>query len=282
MNLRTRISYFCWAARRYPFSNNTCPSCNSSITCPVKRKAVVTVLRECQSCYLRFRVPKDDPSYAEAFYQTEYAQGSTTECPSTSELRRLLDSNFKDSPNDFSVYLSVLRTLGMKPGDVVMDFGASWGYGSWQLTQSGCEVYSYEVSRPRAQYAEKHLQCQTLTSPDRCPEKVDYFFSAHVIEHLADPNVLWRAARATLKPTGKIVLFMPNGEPGLEQTCGWYHNLWGKVHPLLLTARALEVMAAQNGFSGHAFTSPYDCDAIALRSSGPLTGEELLFISTFI
>jgi cyclopropane fatty-acyl-phospholipid synthase-like methyltransferase len=204
----------------------------------------------------------------------------TTDCPSPSELDKLIANGFKESGRDFAGYIDILRTQRLKREDVVLDYGSSWGYGSWQLRQAGFRVYSYEISAPRAAYARERLGCVTLDSPESCPEKIDLFFSAHVIEHLPNPNLLWETARTTLKAEGLVILFMPNGDPSRERLhARSYHQVWGKVHPLLISARALNSMAEAHGFSGRAYSSPYDVEGINQQEPGDLGGEELLYIA---
>jgi 2-polyprenyl-3-methyl-5-hydroxy-6-metoxy-1,4-benzoquinol methylase len=281
MRFSSKIRYLLWAAVRYPFANAECPACGSAATTMIRRKAFVTLLYECMGCGLRFRVPKDTPNENRDFYQEEYEQGATTECPDSLHLNKLIETSFLGSQNDFSTYIGVLRTLGLKPQDVVLDYGSSWGYGSWQLMRLGCQVYSYEIGATRARYARDRLGCRMLARPSDVPTPVDVLFSAHVIEHLPNPNLLWQAARSILKPSsGIVVLFMPNGQPArASEDPSTYHLAWGKAHPLFLTARALESMAKRHGFIGRAYSSPYDLKAIADGAKGELLGGELLFIA---
>jgi 2-polyprenyl-3-methyl-5-hydroxy-6-metoxy-1,4-benzoquinol methylase len=226
-----------------------------------------------------FRFPKDSSQTNHAFYQREYQQGFTTDCPDDETLERLKQQRFLGSPKDYTTYLNVLSAAGGQPGQVVFDFGASWGYGSWQLAQAGYRVYSYEISQPRARYATEKLGCTMVDAPDEVPEKVDFFFSAHVIEHLPNPGILWDIAQRTIKDTGTIMLFMPNGEPRRSIPAKQYHQLWGQVHPLLLTANALMMMAQRYGFTGCAYSSPYDLGQIESRLPGTLDGNELLLLA---
>lgn len=275
-----KIKYFLWAGVHYPFSETSCPACQSADTERVVRKALVTTLYECNGCGLRFRFPKDNLKRSEDFYQTDYQEAVTTDCPSPAELDKLLANGFKGSGRDFADYIDIIRTQGLENDAVVLDYGSSWGYGSWQLRQAGFRVYSYEISLPRANYAREHLGCVTLDSPESCPEKVDLFFSAHVIEHLPNPNLLWETARTTLKPEGLVILFMPNGDPSRERLhARSYHQVWGKVHPLLISAKALDSMAEAHGFSGRAYSSPYEVEGIKQEQPGDLGGEELLYIA---
>ena len=191
-----------------------------------------------------FRVPKDDPSTAQSFYESEYEQGFTTDCPSPEELERLKSSRFAGTERDYAPYVSFLQAAGIRSGTSIFDFGCSWGYGSWQLRQAGYDVYSHELAPTRARYAETMLGCRMI-SPQRA-DRFDCFFSAHVLEHLNNPREMWQLAREILRPTGALVTFLPNGSLSRPKI----HKIWGKVHPLLIDSDALLIMARSVGLSG--------------------------------
>jgi 2-polyprenyl-3-methyl-5-hydroxy-6-metoxy-1,4-benzoquinol methylase len=282
IKLFDKAGYIAWAARHALNADRHCPACGSQQVQLIKRKALVTALYCCKNCRLMFRVPKDDPATSREFYQRQYQQGFTTDCPDPATLQSLKSCRFRGSAQDYRSYIEVLQAAGVYAGSLIYDFGASWGYGSWQLMQAGYRVYAYEISAPRARYAAEQLGCRMLPQDDAWPEKVDCFFSAHVIEHLPNPRRLWQLAAGALKPAGTLVLFMPNGEPAREQIPGSnYHRAWGKVHPLLLHAEALHVMAQQHGFTGRAYSAPYQLTEIAARSGGALLGDELLYIAHY-
>jgi 2-polyprenyl-3-methyl-5-hydroxy-6-metoxy-1,4-benzoquinol methylase len=228
-----------------------------------------------------FRVPKSNPGRETTFYQNRYREGFTTDCPGDEQLTALKQTSFQGTEKDYSAYIEAVKAAGVQAGDTVLDFGSSWGYGSWQLTQAGFRVYSYEISELRARYAAERLDCQMLDDARRLAGEVDCFFSAHVIEHLSDPRELWSTARTVLKPGGVIILFMPNGNRHLENRYGSarYHRLWGQVHPLLLTAGALAHMAQEFGFTGCAYGSPYNSTEITAGIEGSLDGDELLYVA---
>ncbi len=278
MTLR-KFRYLLWAASRWPLADTVCPACSSQRTVPLKRKALVTGLYGCKDCHLMFRVPKNTTQENRAFYQEEYEEGFTTDCPSENDLSDLMAKSFKGTEKDYSEYIEVVRAAGIKSGQVLLDYGCSWGYGSWQFTRAGFNVYSYEISQPRALYAASRLASRMLAEPEQIPEKADCFFSAHVIEHLPNPRILWDKVTKVLKPDGLIVLLMPNGESSLEKTKEDYHSLWGQVHPLLLSAAALSAMARKYGFQGSAHSRPFDFSKIASQEPGELGGDELLFIA---
>jgi len=188
------------------------------------------------------------------------------------------DCSFKGTQKDYSVYINCLRSIPIRSGSTILDFGCSWGYGSWQLTQAGYTVYSCEISQPRAAYAAQKLNCD-IRDPRSLPEKVGCVFSAHVIEHLTNPRELWTLAREVLKPGGKVVTFCPNGSPLREHDKN-YHKWWGQVHPLLISPEALKRMGQEFGFTARSYSSPYDLVKIAAGEEGDQTGEELLVIAS--
>jgi 2-polyprenyl-3-methyl-5-hydroxy-6-metoxy-1,4-benzoquinol methylase len=227
-----------------------------------------------------FRMPKGSQLEDQSFYQREYRQGGTTDLPDPSELEELKRLSFGTIGRDYTGYIEVLRAVGLEPGATVYDYGASWGYGSWQFAQAGYRVISYELSQPRARFAEQHLGCKVIDEPEAIPERVDCFFASHVLEHLALPHTLWELAANALRPEGAIVLFVPNGEPGCEvRDPERYHQLWGRVHPLLLTSASVTAMAARHAFDALAYSSPFDLERIAARQPGQLDGDELLVVA---
>jgi hypothetical protein len=223
-----------------------------------------------------FRVPKSNEARDSNFYQRRYTQGHVTQCPSWAELAELLTKGFKDTPYDYSEYISVLKSAGLRAGATIFDYGCSWGYGSWQFARAGYTVYSYDVSPTRLAYAKEFLNCD-VADVTRCPG-VDCFFAAHVLEHLSDPKQLWLLAKRMVERCGIVVLAMPNGDRSRSQHPN-YHRMWGEVHPLLLTSESLANMAASAGFTGEAHSSPYDLSQIQRRSCGEMDGDELLFIA---
>jgi 2-polyprenyl-3-methyl-5-hydroxy-6-metoxy-1,4-benzoquinol methylase len=279
MSISCKLQYLSWAALRCWNANLACPACNEARTVLVRRKYLVTALYRCTTCEVMFRVPKPTVEECDEFYQSGYRQRFTADCPGPEELAKLKNCSFAGSAADYSNYISVLRAIPLEPGSTILDFGCSWGYGSWQLSRAGYKVYSYELSRPRARYAAEKLDCELL-SPQQLPERVDCFFAAHVIEHLPKPRDLWETAQNVVKPGGKVVLFLPNGEPARERVYKAYHRIWGLVHPLLLSPAALTRMGERSGFEVHCYSSPYDAREISERMPGSQTGDELLAVAS--
>src|SRR6266516_28161 len=158
--LQNKAEYIIWAATQWGRAERSCPACDSSDTKLIKRKYWVIALYRCEQCKLMFRVPKNTEQQGRDFYQTRYRQGFTTDCPSDEELKRFLENSFRGSEKDYTSYIEIIKAAGLRRGDIVFDFGCSWGYGSWQFAQAGFRVYSYEISFSRARYAAEKLGCQ--------------------------------------------------------------------------------------------------------------------------
>ena len=203
--------------------------------------------------------------------------------PSDEELARLLSAGFKGGEKDFSQYIQVLEAVGVQQGESVLDFGSSWGYGSWQLRQAGFNVYSYEVSKIRADYAKSKLNCQVVDADniDSIRGKINCVFSSHVLEHLPDPNIFWKIVDQVLVPGGKVVCFVPSGEPALEMIYGkkLYHQLWGQVHPLLFTSKALISIAKRYQCKPYVYSFPCSLDDVRDFQEGEMNGKELLLVA---
>lgn len=263
-----RVSYLLSSAMRSFGAETSCPGCAGNLAKLVRRKYLVTSLYECPACHLRFRVPKDDSGNAERLYKKEkYRQGFTTTLPQPQALKHLLETRFAGTEKDFRPYIDVLRSL-LPPDAVILDFGCSWGYGSWQMTQAGFSVWSYEISQERAQYAREHLACRMVDNLRALDGSLDCFFSAHVIEHLSDPNVLFAEAARLLAPGGYFLCYCPNGSPNRERADRQYHRHWGKVHPLLITPEFIRWACARN-----------DLNLCDISAGANMDGPELLAVA---
>lgn len=274
-------------ARRLVCGPYTCTNCGSRDHTTVDRKYVVTELRRCNVCNLMFRVPTDSEKDSQSFYQNAYRQGFTTDLPTDAELDGLLRTDFANTEKDYDYYLSVLRKIGLGKGMRLFDFGCSWGYGSWQFAKAGYQVKSFEISKPRAEFATKKLNVDCLpeisyrTFRGKLANTFDCFFSAHVLEHVPSPAKVIELASMALKPGGWFIAFTPNGSEQFQRIDpkAW-RMLWGKVHPNFLDEKYYET--AFKGKRHFIASSPVDGASVErfVASGGPsavgnLEGPEL-------
>lgn len=204
--------------------------------------------------------------------------------PDENQLAEMKSNNFKAAENDYSSYLGVLNALGVKRGAKLLDFGCSWGYGSWQFAQNGFEVESYEISEPRRRYAVRNLDCTVHSTFADITPGFDVFFSSHVLEHVPSPKNVIELALSVVKPGGLFVAFTPNGSaPHRAKEPATWQKLWGLVHP-----NFLDEQYYRQQFSAYPYllaSDPYDLNEI--KSWDPskerqrvldLSGPELLCI----
>jgi 2-polyprenyl-3-methyl-5-hydroxy-6-metoxy-1,4-benzoquinol methylase len=235
--MKTKVNYLITCASKLAVKERFhCPSCGSEKAVTLARKYVITSLKRCSLCGLQFRTPTTTSPENEAFYQEDYRQGFTSDTPTDDELQKLIANNFAGSEKDYTNYIKVLAALGGKPGNRLLDFGCSWGYGSWQLQKHGYEVVAFEISKPRCRYAREKLKVAAHDQLDDIKENsFDIFFSAHVLEHVPAVSNVFAYAKMKLKKGGLFLAFTPNGSDDYRhRPDGAWNQLWGMVHPNFL------------------------------------------------
>ncbi len=283
-----KIGYLLDCAVRY-FSPIHCPSCQSKKHLLIDRKYLVSRLFECKDCGLYFRHPLESAAANRDFYQSDYQQndGVTTFLPeeggNLEELKDIISKNPENPKNALRIKQIFDLLYPENRNLSVVDYGASWGYISWQLKSYGFKVQSYEISRPRAQYGNSHLGLDIQTDEKKLRGDNDIFFSSHVIEHVPAVSKMLGLAAGLTRPDGFIVTLCPNGSPEFRQKDPvGFHHVWGKVHPNYLNASFF-----QKYFAGKPFfisTTPFDLKALASwdkksKHVGDLSGNELLAIA---
>jgi cyclopropane fatty-acyl-phospholipid synthase-like methyltransferase len=181
------------------------------------------------------------------FYQQDYEQkGLTTDLPSEPELARLIKTDFRGSSKDFSRLLAILDALRIPKGARILDYGASWGYCTFQLRRAGYEVEAHEISQPRAAFGQQ-LGIKIFTDLTDIPGAFDVVYSSHVLEHVPNPRDTIRQQLGLLKPGGYVIAHTPNGsEQTRRQMFDAFHSCWGLVHPVLLTDEFIETNFADH------------------------------------
>ena len=213
----------------------SCPACGYSGGSTCDRKWLHTLI-ECKSCLLLYRFPVESPQAMSDFYDVGYSEpGLVTELPDERRLSELMETGFKGSEADFTYTSSILSALKVPLNGRLLDFGASWGYASWQFARDGFEVTSFEISKPRAAFGTK-LGLTIHTDINEVGQGFDAVYSCHVLEHTPNPREVLLKQLSLLKPGGLVVAHTPNGGKGFRsKNYTAFHRLWGQVHPVLLS-----------------------------------------------
>ncbi len=278
---RERWQYLVSGITRRLTQKKSCPVCGDQNSSTVDNKLTFS-LNRCSGCGLLYRYPYESQNELDTFYQSEYTQaGLTTDLPDDTSLQGYLDVGFANTEKDFSRVVSLLQALNLTAGHRVLDYGANWGYCTWQLRRAGYDAQAYELSRPRAAFGRK-LGVEIHTSFDVLPEGFDASYSSHVLEHTADPKAAIEMQLAKVRGQGFVVAHTPNGsEERRRIDPTGFHLHWGRVHPVLLSAEfvaksfphlpwfvssRIERTEIQSWLSGKS------------QSHGPLDGPELFLI----
>jgi 2-polyprenyl-3-methyl-5-hydroxy-6-metoxy-1,4-benzoquinol methylase len=246
--ISSKLNYFLDSAKKSLLQKGVdCPCCGSSRSTLVSRKYLVTALRRCRNCALQYRTPTTTEKESYHFYQDDYSQGFTTEAPSAAELEVLKQKEFKGTERDYSRALRILLALGCQPGGRLLDYGCSWGYGSWQFMRAGYKVVGLEISAPRCEYAKKNLDVEAYDDPQKLEGPFDIFFASHVLEHVPSPKKVLQFAASMVRPGGWIVILAPNGSRHFraKKPKEWNH-LWGMVHPSFLDEMFLQQVFSES------------------------------------
>lgn len=259
-------------------SRRVCPSCRSPRSEMLLRKRPAVEIRRCSDCDLFYRWPLDRAS-ATRLYEHRYREGLTTELPSPPRLAQLLADRFVGTPHDMAAKIGLLTALAPPPRRV-LDFGASWGYGTWQLERAGYEAFGYEVSRQRAAFAASVVGVNVSSSWADLPAKFDVIYSNHVLEHVGYDiyGTLERLA-AACGEDAMMMHVVPHFGGYLAR--GGLAPMMGEVHPVGPTARSLDSMLRRLGFpTVRISTGPFEPGGLRPIDEVPAVGEELLVLAS--
>lgn len=261
------------------YVKKACPACGSNDAKVISYKGFHS-FSICNDCALGYRYPAEGEMQMKAFYQSDYVQaGLTTDLPSDAELNSLLSTGFKGSPKDFTHAINFFKALGHDAGSTVLDFGANWGYTSYQFAAVGYKPTAYEISKPRAEFG-KRLGLSIFSDLDTIIDTFDIVFTSHVLEHVPDPRDALEQQMKRTKLGGHVIGITPNGSTSrYKSNPRDYNSHWGKVHPVLLTEEFVRKIAGSRAYyigSTTRFPSHLDWDGESQKVAEML-GPHLFF-----
>jgi 2-polyprenyl-3-methyl-5-hydroxy-6-metoxy-1,4-benzoquinol methylase len=131
--------------------------------------------------------------------------------PSDNELSQVLSRGFVGSGKDFSERIAILKSY-VSTGKL-LDYGCSWGYGTWQIQRAGFETVGFEIDVTRAKYGRDKLGLNIYTGWDELRNtgiKYDILFTSHVLEHLPSLKRTFLDFNTILALQGLLLIFVPN------------------------------------------------------------------------
>lgn len=246
------------------------------------RRHAVLQLRHCDACALKFRYPKDEETDANRYYQRRYRQGNVTDLPREEEIQRHIADRFRDSGRDLTACIGMIREIGaLEPGGSVLDYGCSWGYGVHQLKEAGFRAVGFEISRPRVEFGKRILKVDLTSDVSDLPDNsFDLVYSSHVLEHIPDPKTPFHHFERLLRPSGKLLLYVPNcGGRDARRFGAKWGQMINEKHVLALTAEFFQRSLPAYGFRTTFASSPYSELPRPLAEGPDLDGEELLVVA---
>ncbi len=150
---------------------------------------------------------------------------------------------------------SICRLLNKSPHEIdVLEYGMGWGFWSILAKAYNFNVTGVEVSKSRAEFAQRSgLRVIQDVSRERS-DSVDYVYSNQVFEHIPDPKDTLQQCARILRPGGVIQIEVPNGK-GLEKellSSNWRAKK-DAIHPLehinCFNRNSLKVLANQAGLT---------------------------------
>jgi hypothetical protein len=234
LHFSQRVAYMLSGLAGRIAQHPSCPACGDSGGSTRDRKWFHTLI-ECQRCLLLYRFPMESPQAMSDFYDVGYSESAAIELPDDKRLSKLLETGFKGSKADFTYILSILSALKVPVNGRILDFGANWGYASWQFARAGFDVTSFEISKPRAAFGKK-LGLTIHTDINEVGQGFDAVYSGQVLEHTPNPREVLLKQLSLVKPGGLVAAHTPNGSKGFRsKNYAAFHRIWGQAHPVLLS-----------------------------------------------
>lgn len=171
-----------------------------------------------------------------------------------------------------------------RPG-VMLDLGCGSGWFLKRMRKQGWTVLGVEISEQAANVGRElgglEIRSGTLQQAHFPPDYFDYVRANHSFEHISCPNETLEEIRRVLKPTGKLMLAVPNID---SLTARMFRNYWwylgAPVHPFNYSVRTLSRLLTKHGFQVERVSHNSDyygilgsCQIWLNRGTGQKSGE---------
>jgi len=223
---------------------SNCILCNSPNRSVLIRKGDWTAFK-CDNCGLGFLDPRPDPTelnqlYKESYFQSHYDKGLQV---NSLEMRRRI------SQEDHRI--KFFRSL--KKNGRLVDIGCGMGYFLYASRMYGYDVEGVDISDYAASYIMDELKIPvrigSIAEIDFEDQSVDMITMWHFLEHTPNPEDYLKKAWVWLKPSGLMIVDVPNYE-GTDAKKTWAEWPGWSIpyHLYHFTPNALKTMLSKHGF----------------------------------
>ncbi len=196
------------------FSITKCPVCDGEIFKPhitcvdffVSRQQFQ--VHECLRCGFRFTANAEDEENSGKYYQSEdYISHSNTS-------RGLVNRLYKTVRNYMLGRKSYLlkKVSGLKTGKI-LDVGAGTGFFANQMRKKQWDVFGTEQNAHAREFAKREFNLQIAETEELFrmgKQSFDIITLWHVLEHIHRLRENMQAFSELLKPTGRLIIAVPN------------------------------------------------------------------------
>jgi 2-polyprenyl-3-methyl-5-hydroxy-6-metoxy-1,4-benzoquinol methylase len=226
-----------------------CPACGSTDFVPHLQVSPAEIWR-CTGCGLGVTIPHP----AEANGQEAFRNDLSYFASAYEQRKDHWWHRFASAP------FGLLTKVGAMPGQRLLDLGCNLG-SFVQLAQArGFDASGLDASPAAVAFGRQHLgvnlACGRIESAVVEPGSLDIVVASHVLEHLPDPVALLRRAREWLRPSGWLLVSVPNFASPIAR---WSHERWAGLVPTQhiwhFTPQALRRLTAHAGFGSSLWTT---------------------------
>lgn len=214
-------------------------------------------IARCEHCSLVFLNPMPDDSVLAGLYPKTYYS---------------YQDFFQHSGLVKKAIKNVLLKLGTKdpkfstPGKI-LDLGCGSGQYLYSIREKGWDTYGVEISNTAAElgrhYAGLNIFSGTLLEAAYPNDHFDYIRSNHSFEHIFNPNETLAEIYRILKPTGKLLIGVPNINSFTAKLFGiywWY--LGAPVHTYNYSVKTLSQILEKHNFAVERITYNSDYSGV--------------------
>jgi 2-polyprenyl-3-methyl-5-hydroxy-6-metoxy-1,4-benzoquinol methylase len=208
-------------------SHNNCPLCNSAeityyLTCTdLLVSGEKFKLLKCRGCGFVFTDGYPEESDSGKYYESDdYVSHTDSGRNITDKTYRLVRKYTVRSKRRL-----VQKMTGLTVGNI-LDIGCGTGHFLNEMKQAGWNTKGIEMNQKAREYGMSRFNLE-VESPDELStykkRQFDCITLWHVLEHLYDPHKWLKASRTLLKPTGKLIIAVPNCQSAdaAHYSAGW-------------------------------------------------------------